>query len=851
MPRVTWFPLFATIGFVQLAHAGDVPFTEHVVSISLDSPFSVLPADLDGDNDLDLLMTNDSTPPEIAWWENVNGDGSSFIKRIISTTFPDPRDAIAADIDDDGDLDVVAFSGGNSEIAYWWENLAGDGSVWIEHDTELDPFNANVLAADDLDGDGDIDVFAGVNNGSSFQGAVKWMENLDGAGTSWTWHEIVAPWTGGVGSAESADIDNDGDLDVAAVSFAGKVVGWFENDSGDGSVWTWHLIQDTFDSSQFLHVVDLDADGDIDVIAADRNNGEIWWWENDDGIGTTWIPHAIDLAIPWATMVTSGDLDMDGDLDIVASCYNQPIDDAIVWYENTAGDGTAWTRYSVKKNWEGPRHVSVADINGDGLPDIVSVAQLDNIISWWENRSLPPGPPQCPGDLDESGEVNVTDLLTLLADWGDCPQPCTTGLFNFCTSDTNIDCAINVTDLLNLLGSWGSCPVGACAISDGTCFRLTESECENIGGMGWVLEGECIDTDGDMIFDPFELNDCSGPSGAFIGTDPLDPNTDGDAFSDGEEFFGAFNGLDLPALGADPLRITLFVEIDWMNDSESPGFHSHRPSLSAINELVSVFSTAPVPNPCGLQGIDLIVDYGQGGLFTGGNLIGSDTIVLFPSEFDSYKSLNFDPNRSGFFRYAIFCHRYNSPSNNSSGFAEIFGDDFIVSLQSFLSSGNVSKTTMHELGHNLGLRHGGFENRNYKPNYNSIMNYRYQFPGIDVNCDAAGDNILNYSIGDRNTLNESSLIESIGVCGISIDWNTNGTIDRSNVTYNINCPTGESGACGTQPGDCYDSTCNTLIDFDDWSNLYLPIPAAAMQRDGDTTVECQDVPLSARLTRQP
>ena len=46
---------------------------------------------------------------------------------------------------------------------------------------------------------------------------------------------------------------------------------------------------------------------------------------------------------------------------------------------------------------------------------------------------------------------------------------------------------------------------------------------------------------------------------------------------------------------------------------------------------------------------------------------------------------------------------------------------------------------MHELGHNLGLHHGGSVDTNYKPNYNSIMNYRYQFPGVDNNCTPPGD----------------------------------------------------------------------------------------------------------------
>jgi len=62
--------------------------------------------------------------------------------------------------------------------------------------------------------------------------------------------------------------------------------------------------------------------------------------------------------------------------------------------------------------------------------------------------------PACPGDNNHSGTVNVTDLLSLLAAWGACAEPCPP----FCAADTNSDCLVNVTDLLALLAGWGACP---------------------------------------------------------------------------------------------------------------------------------------------------------------------------------------------------------------------------------------------------------------------------------------------------------------------------------------------------------------------------------------------------------
>jgi hypothetical protein len=192
----------------------------------------------------------------------------------------------------------------------------------------------------------------------------------------------------------------------------------------------------------------------------------------------------------------------------------------------------------------------------------------------------------------------------------------------------------------------------------------------------------------------------------------------------------------------------------------------------------SAFRNAPVSNPDGVNGVQLIADYGQGGPYTGGNLIAdSDGVIaggVNGADFSADKAANFASNRKGFFHYVLMPHRYNL-TDASSGEAEVNGNDLVVSLQCAVSNPSwVANTIMHELGHNLGLLHGGDESKNYKPDYNSVMNYRFQFPGIDSSCDAIGDGVLNYSIGTRINLDENNLNEAAGVCGnAAIDWNGN------------------------------------------------------------------------------
>ncbi len=327
------------------------------------------------------------------------------------------------------------------------------------------------------------------------------------------------------------------------------------------------------------------------------------------------------------------------------------------------------------------------------------------------------------------------------------------------------------------------------------------------------------DTDGDRLPNVYETNTGVYVGPTDTGTDPNDVDTDGDFIGDGDEVLGTTGGLDLPGLGTNPLRKNLLLEYDWFNDSLGCGSHSHRPTAAALALVTTMFGNAPVTNPDGSTGIQFIHDYGQGPApFTGGNFVADADGVLTggvnDSEFVTKKNANFASNRHGYFHYVLLMHNYNT-SSTSSGQAELPGDDLIVSLQCSSSNGNLANTIAHELGHNLNLRHGGNVNCNYKPNYNSVMNYRYQFPGVDNDCNPAGNGVLNYSLGSRISLNENALDENQGTCGNppgpAHDWNGNAVIESS-VSVDVNSSdTNQAAACG--------GTLTTLSDYDDWGHI--------------------------------
>ncbi len=347
------------------------------------------------------------------------------------------------------------------------------------------------------------------------------------------------------------------------------------------------------------------------------------------------------------------------------------------------------------------------------------------------------------------------------------------------------------------------------------------------------------DTDNDRLLNCFETNTNIFVSSKNTGTDPNNPDSDNDGINDGDEVLGTIDGLDLPSMGLNPLVQNLLIEYDWFDDDLECAFHSHRPTENIDNSLTLTFLDSPNINPDGSTGIVLIQDYGQGGVFSGGNFIDdSDGVIaggVSGSEFHSHKQANFANNRNGYFHYTLLPHRYNTDSG-SSGQAEVVGDDLIVSLYCFGSNSNVSKTILHELGHNLSLRHGGNENCNYKPNYSSVMNYKYQFPGADDNCDAQGDGVLDYSRGSNMSLDETNLDETLGFCNnVAIDWNLNSVFENP-VIFSINsADANEASTCG--------GTLTTISDHNDWQNINL-LGIQDFDRSNIETIECNNPPIN-------
>ena len=394
-----------------------IRFSEHVIADGYDYAYGVQAADLDGDGDLDLTSQN-AVGGEInlssMWWFENDGNGA-FQRHLIHKDNEDigwfERHTVG-DVDGDGRLDVVVVDNKFGRLV-WFANIEhpADGPWRRYVITTKSPRVYDVVLAD-RDGDGDLDAAdAGYANNHNC-----WYENPgpDGWDGEWT-RRVVGEKMSETREIDVGDFNGDGKLDLFAAAVgvegvspdvtdfeqhASRIV-WYE-DSGDPTIepWVRHVIDDTCRAAIHGHPADVDGDGDLDVVMAhgmrerllpgDRHY--VAWYENVGarGDGSQWTPHRIS-AFPYAFEAVPADMDGDGDVDVVASAWAKG--DRVVWFENPGDARGEWTEHTVTADFKASNQVIVADLNGDGRPDLAGTADSGSSrvvgaqeLRWWRNE---------------------------------------------------------------------------------------------------------------------------------------------------------------------------------------------------------------------------------------------------------------------------------------------------------------------------------------------------------------------------------------------------------------------------------------------------------------------------------
>jgi hypothetical protein len=317
---------------------------EHIVSsANFPNAESVCPADIDGDGYTDIVACSaygGSEVKGVVWYRNPAGSGSQWVKHTIE--YNPAFQVYSEDIDGDGDMDVVRAAPTLSGVPpglVWWENLDGEGTSWTEHVIDGVVY-ARCAYSEDIDGDGDMDAVS-----ANFS-LLSWWENLDGKGTTWTEH-IVDDYFKDVNGVYSEDVDGDGDMDIIGAAYGSGIsdeMSWWENVDGSGASWVQHVVDGDFASAYSVDAADMDEDGDIDIIGASEWESEISWWENLNGSGTSWRKHLINGGFGMAHSVCAEDVDGDGMLDIIGAAWSG---DKIAWWDVLTYAPEGWLISSV------------------------------------------------------------------------------------------------------------------------------------------------------------------------------------------------------------------------------------------------------------------------------------------------------------------------------------------------------------------------------------------------------------------------------------------------------------------------------------------------------------------------
>jgi hypothetical protein len=353
------------------------------VSISANSTESksIELSDIDNDLDLDILLTINEV---LYFSENINNSNSFSSIHLIAEDVINLNDVKSTDLTNNGNQDIILSS--NARTLSLLENTGNQNFSDVSILASDAGFSEYILAAD-LNGDGFKDVIFSSQDGN----IIGWYENI-GGDQLFGPQQIIITEPGIPKNIIARDVDNDGDGDEDILIYSGldDSVSWLEHVDSNGDFDPPILISNNALSVNEAHAADLDSD-----VMYMSNEGEdsIFWHENLSGLGDFGERILIysGIGANESAAITSGDLDNDGDQDIITTSRlvvggSDP--DEILWIENIDGLATFDPPKIISLENSFPLSVFITDMDNDGDNDVLSSSRGSDKIFWHYNIGI-------------------------------------------------------------------------------------------------------------------------------------------------------------------------------------------------------------------------------------------------------------------------------------------------------------------------------------------------------------------------------------------------------------------------------------------------------------------------------
>jgi hypothetical protein len=380
--------LLSTAGALALATlatatAQGVPFQR--VQIASTAGDVKLVGDIDLDGTADVVLGGMPTEG-LSWFHYPSWRQT----RIATPSVEFTTDGALGDVDGDGDLDVVVPDGPNGANLLWFENpmrqRIGPGgnpfaaAEWVRHAIGAIGWYGKDVELADFDGDGRLDVAARSNTRATvfFRDPGTWSAAV-----------LATSALGDEGMA-SGDIDGDGDVDLVVRGV------WLDNPgraaARSASRWSEYGI----DRSSAVHgsfkaaVADLDGNGRVEVLfSSSEGTADVAWYSHSGNPRAAWTRFVLVRSVEKAHTLQTGDIDGDGDIDVVVGQLHTSVNREIRLYRND-GAARSWTNQLIDQG-SGIHNGVVADVGSDGDLDLVGANWTGNPpLRLWENLTPQP-----------------------------------------------------------------------------------------------------------------------------------------------------------------------------------------------------------------------------------------------------------------------------------------------------------------------------------------------------------------------------------------------------------------------------------------------------------------------------